>query len=514
MLTRVRTVAPCALAGLCIAASLPPWGWWPLAFVGIALTDRVLAGKPWRTRFLRMWVVAAFWLFPATLWMIDLTPPGYVFAQAAAAAMFGLAAAAVPANGNARRVGLVGAITLAEIVRWSWPFGGVPLATLAMGQAASPLAPVVRTLGSLLLVALTVIVGLALAAALERSWRAVGASVAIVVLCIGWAGFAPRGHVVRAIDIAVVQGGGKQRTRANPEDNPLVFARHVDATRSIDRPVDLVVWPENVVNPRAMYINEPKSPKYLYADDAAATLADLARTLHTTIIPGWFYAIDETQTVNYSEVVTPDGITTDRYDKVRMVPFGEFVPLRSLLDTLGVTGLPPRDARPGTKPAVLDTPVGRVGVSISWEIFFDHRARDAIGNGGQLLLNPTNGASYWLTILQTQQVASSRLRALETGRWVVQAAPTGFSAVISPDGTVRQRTSVSEEKVLYDTVEMREGLTLATRLGAWPMLVIAGLLLAGAQLVPWGLRRRMTPDEPGIEASDVDDDRDGAVVHE
>ena len=258
------------------------------------------------------------------------------------------------------------------------------------------------------------------------------------------------------------------------------------------------------MNPRPPYIDENKSPQYLYADDAEATLAELARTLQATIIPGWFFAIDDSNTVNYSEVVTPDGIVTDRYDKVRMVPFGEFVPLRGMLDSLGVTGLPPRDALPGTKPAVLGTPVGRVGVSISWEIFFDHRARDAIGNGGQILLNPTNGASYWLTSLQTQQVASSRLRALETGRWVVQAAPTGFSAVISPDGTVRKRTSISEQRVLYDTVEMREGLTLATRVGAWPMLVVAAALLAGAQVIDRRSRRR----------SDVDDHRDWTIVHE
>ena len=113
--------------------------------------------------------------------MIDLTPPGYVFAQAVAAAMFGLAVAVAPAEGHARRIGLVGAITLAEFVRWSWPFGGVPLATLAMGQAASPLAPVVRTLGSLLLVALTVVIGVALAAAIERSWRTVGVSIGVVI---------------------------------------------------------------------------------------------------------------------------------------------------------------------------------------------------------------------------------------------------------------------------------------------------------------------------------------------
>jgi apolipoprotein N-acyltransferase len=483
MNTRLRTATLAVLAGLCLAASLPPWGWWPLAFVGVALADGLLAGRPWRSRFRRMWLVAAAWLFPATLWMLDLTPPGYVVAQAVAAAMFGAGAALAPANGAARRVGLVGAFVLAELVRWSWPFGGVPLATLAMGQVGSPLAPVVRTLGPLLLVALVVVVGVALRAAVERAWRTVAAGAAVVVLCLGWAAVAPRGHEVRTIDVAVVQGGGQQRTRANPESNRVVFTRHVEATRTIDRPVDLVLWPENVVNPRAPYLDEPPDRRYLDFDDATATLVDLARTLRTTIIPGWFYAIDDRTTVNYSDVVTPDGEITDRYDKVRTVPFGEFVPLRGLIESLGVSGLPPRDARPGTEPAVLDTPVGRVGVSISWEIFFDNRARDAIGNGGQILLNPTNGASYWLTIVQTQQIASSRLRALETGRWVLQAAPTGFSAVIEPDGRVRQRTRISEQRVLYDTVAMRDGQTVATRVGAWPMVVLALACLAAAQVL-------------------------------
>ena len=136
--------------------------------------------------------------------------------------------------------------------------------------------------------------------------------------------------------------------------------------------------------------------------------------------------------------------------------------------------------QPGSDPAVLESPLGPLGVAISWEIFFDDRARDAIGNGGQVLLNPTNGSSYWLTIIQSQQVAASRLRALETGRWVLQAAPTGFSAVIDPGGEVLERSGVSEQRVLYATAELRSGRTPAVALGIWPML--AGSLAA----LVWG----------------------------
>jgi apolipoprotein N-acyltransferase len=135
---------------------------------------------------------------------------------------------------------------------------------------------------------------------------------------------------------------------------------------------------------------------------------------------------------------------------------------------------------------VIDTPIGRAGVSISWEIFFPERARDAIANGGQILLNPTNGSSFTGTIVQTQQVASSRMRAIETGRWVVQAAPTGFTAIVSPTGEVVQRTSISEARVLHGTVGLRDGQTWSTRFGRWPAILIALACVAGG----WWIERR------------------------
>jgi apolipoprotein N-acyltransferase len=112
-----------------------------------------------------------------------------------------------------------------------------------------------------------------------------------------------------------------------------------------------------------------------------------------------------------------------------------------------------------------------------------------VRNGVQMLVNPTNGSSYWLTIVQTQQVASSRLRALETGRWVLQAAPTGFSALITPSGRVIDRTAVSEQRVVEGSVELRGGKTIAVRVGDWPMLILALALIAGGHVV----RRRAAP---------------------
>ena len=100
---RGRVVALAAGSGLGMVAAVPPWGWWPAAFVGIALFDRLIAGRSRRSRFLRGWLAAVFWLAPGMVWMLDLTAPGYPLAVAVFGAFFGLGAAAVPA-GPGRRI--------------------------------------------------------------------------------------------------------------------------------------------------------------------------------------------------------------------------------------------------------------------------------------------------------------------------------------------------------------------------------------------------------------------------
>ena len=483
-----RTAATAVGAGVLLALSVPPWGWWPLAFVAIAVLDRLLARQPPAARFWRTWGVAVTWLGISTAWMVDFTPPGYVIESTLFAAYYGVAALACPPDAG-RRLALPGALTLAELARWSFPFGGVPLSTFAMSQADSPLAPTVRTLGSLLLVAVVATVGVGLSAALDRAWRPVAGAAAFVALAVVGASVAPRGEGGEALEVAVVQGGGPQRTRAEDTDEREVFERHLEASEQVEGPVDLVLWPENVVN-----IDAPFDETREFDE-----LSDLARELEAPLIVGVVEGFRD-RFYNFAAVFDARGELVDRFDKVQRVPFGEYVPLRAVLSELAGDALPARDAVAGDEPAVLDTPVGRLGVVISWEVFFDHRARDAASHGGEVILNPTNGSSYWLTLVQTQQVASSRLRALETGRWVVQAAPTGFSAYITPGGEVHQRTAVSERSVIQDTIELRTGETWATRVGHWPMVVLSLLALALARATsrPW---RRRPGDRPPAERS-------------
>jgi apolipoprotein N-acyltransferase len=469
-------------AGALVAVSLPPWGWWPLAFVGIAILDRLVADRPARSRFVRTWLFGVAWLAPGMGWMWFLTAPGYIVAIAAYAGYLGLAAAIAP-GGRWRRLALPAALTVAEAIRFAFPFGGVPLATLGISQAYSPLSQTARLGGVILITWLTFMAGSALSAAWERSWRQAIVLAVVPVALIAFGAIAPSGHDNgRTLTIALVQGGGPQGTRAADTDPAVVFERHLTATRAIDRPVDLVVWPENVID-----VNDVS---FADSPERAAVAAEAAR-LHAPIAVG--VTEDEgSRFTNAQIIVTPDGQLTGRYDKVRRVPFGEYVPLRGILKALGApTDLVPRDAVPGTGPAVLDLPNGdRLGVMISWEVFFGGRARDGVSHGGTVLLNPTNGSSYTGTILQTQQVASSRLRALENGRWVAQVAPTGFTAFVTPSGEVLERTGVSERAVRYHTVALRDGTTIYGRLGEKPIVAAALVVVVGGVLLAERDRRR------------------------
>ena len=474
---RLRTGATCGAAGGLLCLSLPPFGFWPLAFVGLVLVDRLVADRPAASRLRRGWLVAMGCFVPSLSWMTALTAPGYAIACAAYAGMLGAGIAAAP-PGRGRWLALSGTWTLAELLRFTWPFGGVPLANLTFGQVAGPLAPLLRVGGPLLLLVATVLVGQAAAAAVRRAWRPALGLLALVTAGVLLAGLAPRGHDVGSAEIALVQGGGRQGTRQSPENIVRAFRAQVEATALVAPPVDLIVWPEDVVD----------TPGPLADDPWGDIVARLARELDAPMIVGTVEDAGPDGFRNSAQLVDADGDYVARYDKVHRVPFGEWVPFRSLLDRVAGDALPDRDAVIGELPASIDVPgpVGLAAVPISWEIFFPERTREGVEDGGRIVLNPTNGSSFTGTIVQTQQVAASRMRAIESGRWVAQVAPTGFTAVVDDHGRVLERTSVSEQAVLQRTVRLREGLTLYTRFGNLVGVSAAALLIAGG----WALERR------------------------
>ncbi|MEP7201499.1 MAG: apolipoprotein N-acyltransferase [Ilumatobacteraceae bacterium] len=496
------------IAGLSVALSLPPWGIWPLAFVGIAMFEIVLGENiSCGARAARGWLFGAAWMYPGMAWMWSLTVPGYLLAAAIFAGFHALAATVAPL-GPWRVIGRPAAHTVAEALRLVFPFGGVPLATLPIGQADGPFVGVVRFGGVILLTWVVFQIGFALSGpspfvpqlARNRGRRTRGAwhgaigllaAVACVVIA---ATVAPTGTddaQLSTLRVAIVQGGGPQGTRALNSDSRVVVERHLAATRTIEqRTTDLVVWPENVIDVAQLEGSRELSE---VAAEAARIGAPFAVGI-TEDAPNDHF-------VNAQAVITSDGQIVSRFSKVHRVPFGEYMPLRSLLHALGApTDLVPRDAVAGTGPAYLDIPTTmgniRAAIVISWEVFFGNRAADGIEHGGAFILNPTNGSSYTGTILQSQQIASSRLRAIENGRWVVQVSPTGFSAFVSPGGDVLDRTSVSEQKVVIHTIGLQSGRTWYSHLGDTPFVVLVLLVLFASWIVPgraWLQQRGVIP---------------------
>ncbi len=456
------------LAGLCIAAGMPPWGWWPLTIIGVGLWAAVSDSERWRTRAMIGAIASWGWFVPSTLWMVKFTPLGWpVGVIVWFGALGALTGALLPPDGR-RFMALPAMLILSEWLRWHAPFGGVPLSMLAMTQGAGPLLPAARVGGSLLVSGCVAFLGAGLAAAAFGLRRLGSLMVAGVLLFAIGGVFAPQGEVISEIDVAAVQGGGPQGTRASSTDAALVFQRHLETAAALQPGPDLVVWPENVVNVSVFR----GSQQYL-------AVSQLAARLEATVVVG---VVEDAPGnpkgfLNRAIVFGPDGDEVGSYDKVRRVPFGEYVPMRALLGPIAGNRLPQRDAQPGSETGAIDSPAGRLGIAISWEVFFPRRTRAATRDGAEILLNPTNGSSYWLTQVQSQQVASTALRAVENGRWVVQAAPTGFSEIVSPTGEVFGRTAISEAAVVRHTAELRSGQTIATATGDLIPLLVAGLAL-------------------------------------
>jgi apolipoprotein N-acyltransferase len=481
-----------AVGGLLIALSLPPWGFWPLAFIGVIVFETALKNDlTRRVRALFGFAFALPWMVMGMGWMWFLTVPGYIVTALLFAGLHAAAAAAAP-TGPWRTIGRPAAHTLAEVIRMLVPFGGVPLATLGISQAGGPLLGLARVGGVVLLTWVVFQVGFALggpapgvpAIAARRRPGAKGqphgvVAIGVIVLVTVLAAVAPEGHDADrpSLTIAAVQGGGRQGTSALDVPSSSVTRAHLDATATIEPSdeLDLVIWPENGIDVNGIAFEDSQA----LADVAAeAARLDVPFSVGVTVDSEFSAHPVDGGFVNAQVVITPDGKVTDRFEKVRIVPFGEYVPFRGILEALGAPlDQVASDATRGRDPAVITLPDGtRLGVMISWEVFFGDRGRAAADS--DILINPTNGASYTGTILQTQQVASSRLRAVETGRWVVQVSPTGFSAFISPDGEVFQRTDVSERRVITMDVQPRAGTTWYGSLGDWPWIALTIITMA------------------------------------
>ncbi|MDQ1396393.1 MAG: apolipoprotein N-acyltransferase [Acidimicrobiaceae bacterium] len=471
---------PGLAAGILLAFSLPPWGFWPLGPVGFAVLAWRLGGLSARRRLLAGIAAGTGQFAIGIFWITEFQQVGFVALLILETSFVALAALITP-PGRARLFVLPAALALAEAARGRWPFGGLPLGGVALGQAGGPLAPTVRIGGPLLLLAVTVVAGVGLCELVAHRRLLVPAIATVITVVLALLGAADTaGRATGTLRVASVQGGGVRGLRAVTSDPQAVYLRHADATGRVQPPVDLVLWPEDVVDLDGPLAGAPEEVE----------IGLLAKALGTTLVAGVVEAAGPDHFRNASVAWGPDGRVVDRYEKVHRVPFGEYLPLRGLISHLAGTDLIPRDAIPGHGSGQIRTPSGPFGVVISYEVFFADRARSGIRAGGEVLLVPTNAASFRTSQVPTQEVAAARLRALETGRDVIQAAPTGYGAVIDSRGRVLARTHLGRQQVLQTVVHRRQGRTWYLRWGDGPVVTLALVLVAAGWIAD---RRRRTP---------------------
>jgi apolipoprotein N-acyltransferase len=244
---------------------------------------------------------------------------------------------------------------------------------------------------------------------------------------------------------------------------------------------DLVIWPENSsdIDP---YRNE----------DAAAQIDRAARGIGAPILVG--AVVDGPGRYISNRAIVWDPVTGpgQTYDKRHPVPFAEYIPDRSFFRHFSdKVDLVRRDFHGGSRPGVLSLGGTRIGDVICFEVVYDGLVRDVVHGGAGMLVVQTNNATFGFTDESSQQLAMSRLRAVEHGRSVVIAATSGISAVIAPDGSVVQESQLFTPDAWVDRIAQRSGTTVADRVGAAPEWVLtalgAGAAVTAAAL---GLRRR------------------------
>ena len=492
--SRLARVALAPVAGGLVGCSLPPFGPWYLAPIGLGAAAWLIRGQPIGRRLLLGWLVGLGQFAIGCVWALEFTGLGYVVLVGFEALFVAVAFAAVP-PGRGRLVAFAGALTLAEWARETWPFGGLPIGSVALGQAPGPLVGLARVGGPLALVVAAALAGAGLAAVGFACWTELtgdepfarrGAFCGLAVLVVvaaatGLAGLSPDGGPPRGVvTVAVVQGGGRRGIGSVVVPAGRVFAATWGATAPLRAPVDLIVWPED-----AMPLAGP-----LPGSTEAGRVAALARRLHATVLAGVTAPAGAHRFVNEIVAWGPSGRVLGRVEKAHPVPFGEYVPLRWVFARIASLTAVPRDVVVGRNDGELTTPAGRVAILNSFEDFFAARARSGVRAGGELLIVETNTASYATDVIPAEELAASRIQAVAFGRDLVQSATTGYSAVVTPAGAVAAQSRLGSPDLLRSRVALRTGATLYARFGDWLVLAIAATALVAGWALQLGGRPR------------------------
>ncbi|WP_194422405.1 apolipoprotein N-acyltransferase [Microbacterium abyssi] len=480
-----------AVAGLLMDLAYPAVSAWILAFPAVALLLLALIGRRAWSALLVGFAYGAVFFFLLVSWtsrylgVIPWSALALLEAALTAVAVILITLAyrwlprAVP--GTVGRLVLlpaaVGALWVGrELLLGSWPYTGFPWARLGMTQSESPLATLsswvgVSGLSFLMVFAVAMLIESARLRLWRRPLRLIAPAVLVLVLFVTPAFPTTDAGTMR---IGAVQGNGPTGYFDDREPYAVVQAQ-TDATEPLyGEDVDLLVWPEGGLD------GDP-----FQNDSLARRMTMVSNRVDAPLLANAATGRGE-QFFNTSMLWVQDGTAELTHDKRFPVPFGEYVPDRDFYyaivpDLIGLIG---REYTHGTNPPLVDVGGVKVGLAICFDVIYDEVISEGLRGGAEVLVFQTNNADFRGTDENLQQLAFARMRAVETGRSVVNVSTVGTSQMIAPDGRTFAALDADEAGAMLENVELRSGLTAGVILGPWlqQLLLWGGL---GALLIGW-----------------------------
>ena len=475
-----------AAAGLLLDLASAPVGWWPLTFVSVTVALVALIGRSIGGALLVGTVFGAVFYTTHLVWVGEfLGPVPWLALAGLEAVLFGAGAVPIalayrwtaryPARGLVQLLAvppLIGVLwTAREVEMGAWPYSGFPWARLGMTQVGGPLAEAVSWTSvtglSLLIVILCASVVQWIRAGGIRFMLGLHPAVSVAALLV----IAPQFPTAPAGEFRVgwVQGNGPTGYFDDKVPGDVLAAQTAATVPLYGQPMDLLAWPEGGVD--ADPLSDPAAAEAL---DRVVRSAGAPLLMNAATTRG-------DDVFNTSLLWTADPTGRQWHDKVNPVPFGEYVPDRWFYELIvpDLVGLIQREYTPGSNPPLVQVGDVGVGLAICFDVIYDAVIWDGARAGAEVFVFQTNNADFRGTDENLQQLAFARMRAIETGRAVVNVSTVGTSQVITPDGTTVDSIGVDTVDASITTVPLRTGLTPAVILGPWLTALIV-LAAAGA----------------------------------
>ncbi|MFF4503634.1 apolipoprotein N-acyltransferase [Streptomyces sp. NPDC001401] len=509
-LVRFVPALAAALSGVLLYVSFPPRTLWWLAVPAFAVFGWVLRGRSWKAGLGLGYLFGLGFLLPLLVWTgVEVGSVPWLALVAIEAIFVALVGAgvAVVSKLPAWPVWAAAVWIAGEAARARVPFNGFPWGKIAFGQADGVFLPLAAVGGTPVLGFAVVLCGfglyevvrLALDARRTRAVQRSAAAIALLSVAVPVVGAVAARSLVsdKAEDgyatVALIQGNVPRSGLEFNAQRRAVLDYHARETMRLAAEVkagktpkpDLVLWPENSsdVDP---FDNA----------DAYAVIDSAAKAIGVPVSVG---SVVERHGKWYNEQILwdPEKGPVDSYDKRQIQPFGEYLPLRSLIGAINSdwTSLQRQDFSRGTKPGVFAMAHAKVGLVTCYEAAFDWAVRSEVTDGAQLISVPSNNATFDRSEMTYQQLAMSRVRAVEHSRTVTVPVTSGVSAIIMPDGKITQKTGMFVPAHLVQKVPLRSSETPATRVGILPEIA---LVLVAAGGLGWaigaGVRGRRARD--------------------